>query len=108
MIKVDVFVWKSDPFDREVQRRSAPRLLAGDLADREFILSLPEDTILHKLRWYRVGGEVSDRQWNDALGILMVQADSLDLIYLRRWAGELGMSDLLERALAETGARPET
>lgn len=29
-----------------------------------------EDTILSKLAWYRLGGEVSDRQWNDILGIL--------------------------------------
>mgnify|MGYP006313502083 CR=1 FL=1 len=49
----------------------------------------PEDTILHKLEWYRAGGEVSERQWGDVLGILRVQLGALDLGYLQRWAGEL-------------------
>ena len=33
----------------------------------------PEDILLQKLRWYRLGGEVSDRQWRDVLGIVGVQ-----------------------------------
>ncbi|MCC6627308.1 MAG: hypothetical protein IT340_07890 [Chloroflexi bacterium] len=102
MIKIDVFIQKSAPFDREVQRRSAPRTLAGEITEREFRLSSPEDTLLHKLRWYRMGGEVSDRQWNDILGIILVQAGGLDRAYLREWAAELGVTDLLERAMTET------
>lgn len=62
----------------------------------------PEDTILSKLEWYRMGGEVSDRQWRDILGVLKTQAGTLDLDYLRKWADELKVSDLLERALSES------
>jgi hypothetical protein len=61
-----------------------------------------EDTLLAKLEWYRMGGEVSERQWRDVLGVLKVQAGGLDLEYLRRWARELGVDDLLERALAQS------
>lgn len=61
----------------------------------------PEDTILSKLEWYRMGGEVSERQWRDILGVLKTRADELDLDYLRHWAGDLGVNDLLERALKE-------
>jgi hypothetical protein len=61
----------------------------------------PEDTILSKLEWFRAGGDVSERQWRDVLGILEVQAGNLDMEYLRRWAEELGVSDLFERALLE-------
>jgi hypothetical protein len=60
-----------------------------------------EDILLQKLRWYRLGQEVSDRQWRDVLAIIAVQADALDLTYLRRAASPLGLSDLLERALYE-------
>ncbi len=53
---------------------------------------------LHKLAWYRLGNEVSDRQWGDLLGLLKVQSGSLDREYLERWARLLNISDLLSRA----------
>jgi hypothetical protein len=59
------------------------------------------EVLLAKLEWYRTGGEVSDRQWRDVLGVLKVQEGSLDLDYLRRMARELKVIDLLERALKE-------
>jgi hypothetical protein len=65
---------------------------------REFAIASAEDVVLHKLRWYRDGGEVSDR--SDILGVLRVQGASLDLDHLRRWAAILSVSDLLERALS--------
>ncbi|MCS7055413.1 MAG: hypothetical protein NZM18_04465 [Thermoflexales bacterium] len=63
----------------------------------------PEDVILAKLEWYRLGGEVSERQWRDVLGVLKVCAGDLDLDYPRRWAAELNVEDLLERALEGGG-----
>ena len=48
-----------------------------------------------------MGGEVSDRQWRDILGVLKTCAGELELDYLRKWAGELKVADLLERALKE-------
>jgi len=63
------------------------------------------DILLQKLRWYRRGGEVSDRRWRNVSAIVRVQGRRLDREYLRDGAGILGVSDLLERALAE--APPE-
>jgi len=60
-----------------------------------------EDTILRKLEWYRLGGEVSDRQWGDVLGILRTQDDRLNLDYLRSRSEILGVDDLLARAVEE-------
>jgi hypothetical protein len=68
------------------------------------MVATAEDTLLAKLDWYRLGGEVSERQWRDVLGILEVQAGSLDLDYLRKWAKELRVSDLLERALTQSAS----
>jgi len=65
----------------------------------------PEGTILNKLEWYRMGGEVSDRQWNDILGVLKVQGTHLDMAYLQRWAANLKVTDLLERALVDAGLK---
>ena len=48
-----------------------------------------------------MGGEVSDRQWNDILGVLKVQGTKLDMAYLQLWAVALKVSDLLERALID-------
>jgi hypothetical protein len=76
------------------EQLAVPYLIGGSLAS-------PEDTILAKLEWYRLGGEVSERQWRDILGVLKTRSGELDLSYLNRWAGELKVADLLERALKE-------
>jgi hypothetical protein len=101
MLKVDVFIPKSRLFDREELRRSQLQpLIEGS---RPFYVASPEGTVLNKLEWYRMGGEVSDRQWNDILGVLKVQGTNLDMAYLQRWAAALKVSDLLERALVDAG-----
>jgi hypothetical protein len=106
MYKADIFVVQSAPWSREeLARRRAERVGADEDAISLYFCS-PEDTILHKLDWYRAGGRVSDRQWNDVLGVLKVQAKTLDLAYLRRWAADLGLTDLLEQALHDAGRAP--
>jgi len=48
-----------------------------------------------------MGGEVSERQWRDILGVLKTRGGELDLEYLRTWAKEMKVGDLLERVLEE-------
>jgi len=100
MFKVDVFIPKGRPFDRQQLARRQPWPVDPD-SGRVIYVATAEDTILAKLEWYRRGNEVSDRQWLDILGVLAVQGDGLDDVYMRRWAAALGVSDLLERALRE-------
>ncbi|MCS6774490.1 MAG: hypothetical protein NZ693_10330 [Thermoflexales bacterium] len=69
----------------------------------EAYVASAEDIVLSKLEWYRVGGETSERQWRDVVGVLKVCANILDSDYLHRWATELKVGDLLSRALREAG-----
>lgn len=100
MFKVDVFISKGRPFDRQAADRARLQPL-GDAPDAPRLpIASAEDTILAKLEWFRLGGEISERQWWDVIGILRV-SDHADREYLRRWAQPLGVSDLLERAIEQ-------
>lgn len=96
MFKVDVFVRGEQPFDRSQFRRRVRTILA-DETDRAAFIASPEDNILAKLVWYRQGGEVSDRQWQDVVNVIRIQSGLLDDEYLSLWAANLGVFDLLER-----------
>lgn len=100
MFKVDVFVPPQRPFE-ESQLARARRQNVSEDPPLHASFASAEDTILSKLEWYRMGGEASERQWRDVMGVLKVQAGQLDLHYLRHWAKELKVADLLERALKE-------
>lgn len=99
MFKVDVFLLKPRIFDQiEFARRRREGLLEGQ--EEKVYVTTPEGIILSKLEWYRMGGEVSGRQYRDVLGVIREQSESgaLDWSYLTHWAGQLDVDDLLERA----------
>jgi hypothetical protein len=98
--KFDIFPVGDDRFARsELARRRYTTTTIIGLENIEFPVASPEDTILAKLVWFRKGGEVSDQQWHDILGVMRVQAGRLDMGYLREWAVELGVVDLLRSVL---------
>ena len=99
--KVDVFVPRATAYaDVEMERRQS-QVIDEDTGET-LVFATAEDTLLAKLLWYRQGDAVSERQWRDVLGILRVAGRGLDGSYLSLWAGELGVADLLDRALGET------
>ncbi|HEX4591955.1 MAG TPA: hypothetical protein VH120_18600, partial [Gemmataceae bacterium] len=66
--KVDVFIRKDTPFARSVLARRRASVIPGEPQEQINVVS-PEDIILLKLEWFHLGGETSDRQWGDVLGV---------------------------------------
>jgi len=93
-LKVDFWLPKPEPFDREMLQRRVQVTLWSEPA----WIASAEDVILHKLIWNRI--TPSDRQLGDAAGVVAVQADALDKSYLKQWAKELGLTAELERLLS--------
>jgi hypothetical protein len=86
--KVDLFIRGAHPFD---QSEFARRLLLYPQPGAPGIyVATAEDNLLRKLAWFRAGGEVSDQQWRDVLGLLRTAPSALDGEYLQRWAPPLG------------------
>ncbi|MDM8551630.1 hypothetical protein QUF72_16200 [Desulfobacterales bacterium HSG2] len=100
MFKVDIFVLKPDTASQEEMRRRR-QYQVSESSDQKLFLASAEDTIVHKLFWYRLGGGVSERQWSDVLGVLQVQADQLDNSYLDQASRQLGVHDLFIQALKD-------
>lgn len=101
MFKVDIFIPVSRPFlSSQFSRARKTEFSLHGNADT-IMFGSPEDTLLSKMEWYKQGGEVSDRQWRDIIGLLITQGNNLDQVYLRHWAEALELSALFERALTE-------
>ena len=101
MFKADVFVRKGDSWSRGEMTRARTELLDMPEGQAAIRFASPEDTLLHKLIWYKIGDQVSDRQWSDILGVLKVQGEALDRAYLDQWAPLLDVYELLVRARNE-------
>lgn len=108
MLKLDVFILKDTKYDTQMFDRRRLEYLDEQEGAVPFFLASAEDVLLHKLIWYRMGGEVSERQWGDVLGIVRVQGPNLDSSYLHQWADILMIADLLDRVLRETEGIPSS
>lgn len=95
--KVDIF-----PVAEEFQQMQLTRATVVGLGMEQVpcLVTTTEDILLAKLRWYRDGGGVSERQWHD-IGLLLVQNPDLDWEYVNSWAERLHVADLLARARVE-------
>ncbi len=99
--KADLLLRKDRPFSREEFGRRRQIDVTGQ---KLWVVSL-EDTILSKLEWMK--GRASDVQYSDALGVVVAQWENLDLAYLRRWANELGVENMLARLLKDAKRQAE-
>ncbi|MEI7771748.1 MAG: DUF6036 family nucleotidyltransferase [Chloroflexales bacterium] len=94
--QIDVYLSSGRPFEVAQFQRAQLVDIPGELGGMLRVASA-EDTVLAKLEWYKLAP--SDRQWRDVQAILRVQDDALNHAYLRQWAAELVITDLLEYAL---------
>ena len=101
MFKLDVFVAKGDVVSRQEMNRRQTISLGGE-PEQTLVVSSAEDIILQKLDWFRLGNEISQRQWNDVLGVIKVQGEGLDRCYLNQTAELMNLTELLKRALKST------
>lgn len=99
--KVDVFVVGNEPFLLSSLQR-AVRVQFGSDPSFETRIASVEDILLIKLAWYRLGEEMSERQWRDVTSVAKLNAANLDHEYLRLWAARQNLDNLLDRLLSET------
>ncbi len=92
-LKIDFWMLRPNPFEMSMFQR---RLSVNFLGERAWIATA-EDVILHKLHWDSL--TPSGRQIGDAAGVVAVQSGSLDWNYLQKWAGELGVSENLNKLM---------
>lgn len=83
----------------EMERRQQYQV--SDSPQQLLYLASAEDIILNKLKWFQMGGGVSERQWKDVLGVLQIQHTKLDRSYLERSAQQRGIADLLQKVFNE-------
>lgn len=100
MFKIDMFIMRGDSYSRGEMQRGITASVVTASGARDIRFATAEDTLLQKLAWYKLGGGISERQWNDVLGILRVQT-TLDDRYLDEWADMLDLTALLRRARQE-------
>jgi hypothetical protein len=102
MMRVDVFVpmWTGVHLWKWQVRR---RIRLPTVDNAEIDVTSAEGIVITKLMWFRSGGEVSERQWRDVLGVLKAQRATIDVPTLRMRAAEVGVDDLFERAWTAAG-----
>lgn len=96
--KVDIFILKDREFDRSSMSRATPGKVDSQ-SEFEVPIASAEDTILSKLEWYRLGNEVSERQWDDVTRVMKILGDNANIDYLERNATNLNIADLLQKLI---------
>jgi hypothetical protein len=104
--KTDIFIASARNLDESAFRRKVTRKVPA-LGEATVNVLSAEDVVIRKLDWYRQGGETSERQWLDVAGVLQANLQDMDRVYLQKESQDLGIADLLHRAIGEAEAARE-
>jgi hypothetical protein len=85
--KVDFIIRK----DREFSVTEFNRRKTHEVEGIRLALASPEDVIISKLEWAQSSG--SDRQINDAAGVLRLQREKLNMSYIEKWVDMLNLRE---------------
>jgi hypothetical protein len=96
--KVDLIIRKQREFSRTEFMRRRPHVIAG----LRVYVATAEDILIAKLEWAKLGE--SERQIEDAAGIIRRQGNELDRAYVEQWVSALGLTAQWEKALARAGS----
>ncbi len=100
LIKVDL-VAPPPPFQAEHLLARARLLPLTEQGFQMPVLSA-EDVLLTRLFWYQVTGSRADDQWNDLMGVVKIQAPTLDASYLWSQMQQLHLADLYTQLCVDT------
>lgn len=92
-VKVDFWVSKQDELSLLQLKRKIAKKIKGNIV---YFIS-PEDLVLSKLKWYKMGE--STRQLEDIESILKISGERLDMEYIKHWSKKLGALDILRGLL---------
>lgn len=94
--KADLIIRKSREFSLVEFERRRPHVINGV----RLFIATPEDVLIAKLEWAKMGE--SERQIEDAAGVIATQGANLDRAYVDRWIRELGLEQQWLRALEKS------
>jgi hypothetical protein len=95
--KIDCIFLGVDDYDVEEFRR---RRRVAFTEQMEAMMARPEDIIIGKLQYYRMGQ--SEKHMVDIRGMIAVSGGEIDFEYIDRWAGELGLMDIWNKLRPST------
>ncbi len=98
--KTDLIIRRSRPFSRTEFERRVP----VDLGGIRVSIATAEDILIAKLEWAMMGE--SQRQIEDAAGILRIRGKELDMAYIAGWIRELGLESQWTAARKISDPRP--
>jgi hypothetical protein len=91
--KIDLIIRKSRAFSQE----EFGRRQKANVQDVSLFVASAEDVVLAKVEWAKLAH--SQRQIEDAVGIMKIRRDSLDRLYLEKWISQLELTKEWNAAL---------